>query len=325
MQHDAWFFVGIFAFIFLLWAATGGPSHPISFAGPYLSAPSPIGTGTYIGLPTAPFGIGGSNVTLPNPDTGSSYNPDTGSSYTGGSGSITGGGSLDNVDFGPPSSYRGLVTMSHYVSGAGSSNPDNEYVTISLSSSAKAPVTLSGWSLESGATGNAAIIPAGTEVPTSGSVEALQAIVLNPGDTAIVASGASPIGASFRENECIGYFAEYQQFSPALSSSCPSPTAEMLKNYPDYIRDAACINYIKTLPACTLEITPPTNVSYACAQVLENYLSYNGCVTEHQNDTNFKGKTWRVYLGRTSAMWRTQYEVVKLVDSSGNTVDAFSY
>lgn len=320
MEHDAWFFIGVFVFIFLIWVATGGPTHAISFDGPFISAPSPLGTGTYLSLPTAPFALGTSNIQLANPDTGS------GSSYvSSGSGSLTGGSSLDNVDFGPPSPYRGEVTLSHYVSGAGSSNPDDEYITLSLASNAPAPVTISGWSLESGASGNAATIPNATPVPMSGSIQALAPIVLNPGDTAIISSGESPIGASFRENECIGYFAEYQQFSPQLPDDCPSPTTELENYYPDYIRDTSCIQYVKTLPACTLEITPPPGIGGACGQFLENYLSYSGCVQAHQNDTDFNGTTWRIYLGRTTAMWRPEYEVVKLTDQNGATVDAFSY
>ena len=322
MQHDAWFFIGVFAFIFLIWVATGGPTHPISFAGPFLSAPSPLGTGTYIGLPRSPFGVGNSDVQLPNPDTGSSYTPDNG---IGGSATLTGGGSLAGVDFGPPSSYRGEVTMSHYVTGSGSTNPDNEYIELSLASNAHGPVTISGWSLESGASGNAVTIPNATAVPMSGSIQALQPIILNPGDRAIIASGESPIGASFRENECIGYFAEFQQFTPQLPDSCPSPTNELIAQYPGYIRDTACINYVKTLPACTLEITPPVGLSTACEQVLENYLSYNGCVQAHLNDVGFNGTSWRIYLGRTTPFWRTQHEIVKLLDKTGKTVDAFSY
>ncbi len=312
-MHDAWFFIGVFVFIFIIWIATGGPTHPISFSGPFLSAPSPLGSGTYIGLPHAEFGIGNSNVQLPNPDTGGSYS------------SVTSGTTLSGVSFGPPSSYRGLVTLSHYVSGA-AGDPQQEYVTISLSSDATSPVTLSGWSLESDATGNSVVIPEGTEVPMSGSIQALQPVILNPGDQAIVVSGRSPIGASFRENKCIGYFAEYQTFVPELSNSCPAPLDELKQFYgPDYIRDTACIQYVTNLPSCTLSITPPVGVSTACANFLENYLSYNGCVTAHQNDSDFKGTTWRVYLGRSTPMWRSQYEVVKLLDTSGNTVDAFSY
>jgi hypothetical protein len=311
MQHDAWFFIGVFAFIFIVWVATGGPAHPISFAGPFLSEPSPLGSGTYIGLPRAPFSIGASDVELVNPDTG------------GGSGGL---GSLQGVDFGTASAYRSEITLSHYVSSAGAHDPEDEYLKLSLSRSAPAPLDISGWKLESAASGNAAMIPEGTEVPTSGTVEALQPVVLQPGDTVIIDSGASPIGGSFRENECIGYFSQYQKFSPPLPNNCPAPSTELERFYgPGYIRDNACITYVATLNRCTLSISPPPGLTTACDNFLENYLSYNGCVDAHQDDSGFKSDTWRVYLGRSNAMWRTKNEVVKLLDQNGDTVDAFSY
>ena len=55
------------------------------------------------------------------------------------------------------------------------------------------------------------------------------------------------------------------------------------------------------------------------------YFNYNGCVDAHKNDADFMGNTWRVYLGRSSSMWRTKNELVKLLDKDGKTVDAFSY
>ena len=55
------------------------------------------------------------------------------------------------------------------------------------------------------------------------------------------------------------------------------------------------------------------------------YLNYNGCVAAHKNDADFEGNTWRIYLGRYFSMWRTQHEVVKLLDINSKTVDAFSY
>ncbi|HVW82955.1 MAG TPA: hypothetical protein VHC68_03375 [Candidatus Paceibacterota bacterium] len=311
MQHDAWFFIGVFAFIFLVWVATGGPTHPLSFSGPFLSEPSPLGSGTYIGLPRAPFGIGGSDIELANP----------------GSGGSSGGGPrpLKGVPFGTRSPYASEITLSHYVSGAGSSDPEHEYLQLSLSRSAKAPLTISGWELESAATGKAAVIPQGTEVPLSGTIQAIQPIVLQPGDSAIIGSGESPIGASFRENECIGYFGEFQQFYPSLPS-CPDPSDDLERFYgPDYIRDSACITYVASLNSCTLSISPPPGLTSACDSFLENYLSYNGCVSGHQSDSGFKRPTWRVYLGRSDSMWRTRNEVVKLLDQNGDTVDAFAY
>ena len=319
MEHDAWFFIGVFVFIFLIWIATGGPLHPIAYTGPTLEEPGALGGGTYLQLPQASYGIGSSVVSLPGSSNGGSVSGSLGSSGTPSS------SSLEGVVFGETSPYYGIVSMDHYVSGAGSSDPENEYVEISVSQNASVPVDLSGWTLESDASGNSSVIPKGTEVPTSGTINAAQDIVLVPGEQAMVISGQSPIGASFRENKCIGYFSSFQNFSPPLPQNCPAPSDELNSFYSDYIRDTACVDYVNTLSRCQVTLSPPVNVSGACQSFLIQYLNYNGCVTAHQNDADFKGDTWRVYLGRSDSMWLPQHEVVKLLDINGKTVDAFSY
>jgi hypothetical protein len=317
MEHDAWFFIGVFVFIFLIWIATGGPLHPIAFTGPRLAEPGALGGGTYLQLPRAPYGIGGSNVSLPGSSNGQSVPSGSGTpvpTFIGGS------------VFGASSPYRGKVSMSHYVSGAGSTDPKNEYIEIRVAQDAGVPVDLSEWTLESDASGNAVVIPKGTEVPTSGIVNAAQDIVLNPGEDAIIISGQSPIGASFRENKCIGYFSTFQSFSPSLPQNCPTPSDELASFYgPDYIRDAACIDYVNKLSRCQVALSPPVTVSGACQSFVVKYFNYNGCVDAHRADADFEGSTWRIYLGRTASMWRTQHEIVKLLDVKGKTVDAFSY
>ena len=315
-MHDAWFFIGVFVFIFLIWIATGGPLHPIAFTGPRLAEPGALGGGTYLSLPRAPFGIGGSDVSLLGSSDGSA------SSGSGSSLPTFAGGST----FGTPSPFRGIVSMNHYISGAGSADPKNEYLEISVPSSGSVPVNLSEWSLASDATGNSVNIPKGTEVPASGTINAVQDIVLAPGDRAMIISGQSPIGASFRENKCIGYFATFQNFSPSLPQNCPTPSDELSAFYgAGYIRDEACINYVNKLPRCQVTLSPPVSVSGVCQSFVVKYLNYNGCVEAHRNDPDFKGNTWRIYLGRTNSMWRTQRELVKLLDVTGKTVDAFSY
>ena len=314
MEHDAWFFIGVFAFIFLIWIAIGGPTHPIAFTGPTLSGPSPIGSGTYLQLPQAPFRIGSSNIYLPGSSSGASDSQTLLPTFTGGSG------------FGDPSSYRGIVVLNHYVSGANSSDPGNEYVEIAVAQNAGTPVDISGWTLASDATGNMSVIPKGTEMPISGTINAGQDIMIAPGNRALIISGRSPIGASFRENKCIGYFSNFQKFSPTLPQNCPVPSDELASFYGfGYIRDVFCIDYVKALPRCQIALTPPVNATGVCQNFLVTYLNYNGCISAHRNDTDFKGNTWRVYLGRTSPMWRTKYELVKLLDTNGKTVDAFSY
>ena len=317
-SHDAWFFVGIFVFIFLIWIATGGPLHPISFTGPTLSLPGALGGGSYLSLPHTSLGGSGSNVSLP----GSSHGESVSNNYSGSSLPVFVGGGV----FGTASMYRSIVSMSHFVSGASSVDPKNEYIEISVSPDASVPVDISGWSLSSDATGVSATIPKGTEVPTSGVVNAAQDIILAPGDHAILISGQSPIGASFRENKCIGYYSTFQKFSPSLPQNCPVPSSELASSYgSNYIRDAACIDYVNMLSRCQAVFTPPVGASSACQNFVVRYLNYNGCVTAHQNDADFAGTTWHVYLGRTNSMWRTQHELVKLIDTKGNTVDAFSY
>lgn len=312
--HDAWFFIGVFVFIFLIWIATGGPLHPLSFTGPTLAQPGALGGGTYLQLPRAPFVVGGATVSLP------------GSSNNSGSPATPVPTFVGGTVFGTPSPYRDIVRMNHNVSGAGGTNPGTEYIEIYVAQNAGIPVSLTGWKLLSEASGNSATIPRGTEMPTSGVVNAEQDIVLAPGTRAILVSGQSPIGASFRENKCIGYFSTFQRFSPSLPQNCPVPSDDLISFYgPTYIRDPFCIDQVNKISRCEVTLTPPSGVSNACQNFVMTYLNYNGCVAAHKNDANFEGNTWRIYLGRTNSMWRTKHEIVKLLDINGKTVDAFSY
>ena len=319
MEHDAWFFIGVFIFIFLVWIATGGPLHPLSFAGPRLAEPQELGGGTYLSLPRAPFGVGGNTVSLPGSSNGQggSLGPNAPGSGTGGTG---GSGALTN-----PSPYQNLVVMNHGVTGAGSSDPGQEYVQIYVPSGAGVAVDISGWQLVSDATGNSSYIPRGTEVPSSGIVNAVQDIVLTPGARAYIISGSSPIGGSFRENKCIAYFSNFQTFYPSLPQTCPYPNDEYDKYYQDPLRDSACTDYVNRLNRCQVVLTPPVNLSGACQSFLVNHFNYNSCATVHRQDSDFLGDTWHIYLGRTASMWRTRHEIVRLVDRDGKTVDAFSY
>lgn len=318
-MHDAWFFIGVFVFIFVIWIASGGPLHPLAFTGPRLALPDVLGGGTYLSLPRAPYGVGGSAVVLP----GSSDGLPRSAGYTGGGSQptypITGG------VFGPSSSYRGVIRMNRSISNAGS-DPKNEYVELYVAQDAGAPVSISGWTLVSEATGNSAVMPKGTEMPTNGVVNEAQDIILTPGKRAIIVSGTSPIGASFRENKCIGYFSTFQQFSPSLPQNCPAPSDELSTYYgAGYIRDVACIEAVNKVPRCQVTLSPPVGLSGVCQNFMIQYLNYNGCVGAHQHDADFKGDTWRVYLNRTTPLWRAKYEIVKLLDRDGKTVDAFSY
>lgn len=306
-MNDFLFVLGIFIFVFLLWLGNGGPLHPLAFTGPVLHS-------SQISLPRS-SGNRSSNLL------GSGVRTATENTVYHSKQQVA----ATTPVLGAPSPYRSIVTMRHYISGAGSSNPSHEYITLHLSTNS-APVDITGWKLESGVTGSAENIPKGTEVPRSGVVNAIEPIVLTPGSRAIISSGSSPIGASFRENICIGYFAHYQSFYPSLTLTCPVPLDELKKNYNgSYIRDTSCINYINKVSRCSLATTIPAGLSTACTNFAVNDLNYNGCVNLHQNEKDFEGDTWRVFLGRNKSMWRARNDVVKLLDAQGKVVDTFSY
>lgn len=312
MEHDAWFFVGIFAFIFLIWIATGGPTHTIAFTGPSLSQPQELGGGTYLGLPRAPFGIKSSSISSGGSrDSATNYKPII---------------DLSGVAFGDPSPYRGDIILSKQVSGASSTNARREYLRLSASRSLASPMNISGWKITSEATGKTGKIPQGAEVPTGGRVNSISNIVLSPGDRAYINTGGPLIGVSFKENKCTGYFAQYQDFIPSLSKNCPTPKSEFEEFYgPYYIRDESCIKYVNSLSRCTTVLYTPRELSSACKAFVKKYLNYNGCVAAHRNDDDFYSNTWRIYLGYSDALWRSKNEVIKLLDLNSKTVSAISY
>ncbi len=321
-MEDSTFILGIFAFMFLLWLITGGPTRPLSFAGPVLH--TTISTGGAINYRGSGTHFTNGQQRSPRADKSqieqkiSQINRQVQNLSK---------GVRHAVLFGSSSPYRGKVSLGDFVSGAGSTNPDKEYITLYVSSNINRGIDISGWKLESKTTGKVAIIPKGTNIPRSGIINAANPIVVTAGQRVIISSGQSPIGASFQENVCTGYFTEYQSFYPSLPRICPTPQNELKKFYrpQPYTRDLACIKKVQNIQRCTLIGTIPQGLTTSCSTFLTNYINYNGCVNAHEHDVSFLGNTWRIYLGRTQSMWRPQYETVKLLDAQGKTVDMFSY
>ena len=226
--------------------------------------------------------------------------------------------------FGEPSPHRGNVQLAgedHAMeSGA------DEYVTVEASSDNTAPVDITGWSLQSALTGVRAFLPRGADVFIVGAVNTQQDIYLDPDGSAVISSGPSPVGTSFRINACTGYLGGLQTFRPALSRDCPPPadalplTADNLRTYGD-----ACFDFVRELPLCTFPLAAPSSVSPACRIFLANNLSYNGCVQNHRYKTDFRHGAWRIYLGAGGELWRNSHDVIRLLDAEGRTVDVLTY
>lgn len=231
----------------------------------------------------------------------------------------------ETKNFGTPSPYKGTVRI--YQDSALETSPSAEYITLSASWSNTAPVDITGWSLQSALTGVRAFLPRGASVFYMGTVNTQSNIQLSPGVSAVVVSGYSPVGTSFRENICSGYLNQFQTFAPRLSERCPMPheiislTAENLNLYGE-----ACIDFARSLPACVSPVNDfPANTSAQCRNFIASKLSYNGCVDTYRYRSDFLHDSWRVYLSSSKELWRNTHDVIRLLDADGKTVDALTY
>lgn len=229
--------------------------------------------------------------------------------------------------FGTPSPHAKKVYLSNISRGAQSDSPREEYVSIAAGYGNTTPLNITGWSLQSVVSGIRVYIPSGVSPYVLGALNSASGIQLEPGASAVIASGSSPLGISFRENKCSGYLEQFQSFTPSLSAQCPTPSEEMpfsaanITMYGD-----ACIDAVSSLPSCRFYTgILPQGVSGACSAFIGERLSYNGCVRQHKIDSDFFVNVWRVYLDSPVELWRNTHDVIRLLDAEGRTVDVLTY
>jgi hypothetical protein len=254
------------------------------------------------------------------------------------------------------SSYKANIRIGKG-NAAYSIEPKDEYITIE--NIGDGPVNISGWKLTNNKSnrvyyaGNQTVHYASDEVvipqatgyiSPSGSYSQTQNIVLKPRETAIVTTGSIGVQSpykivSFKENECSGYIESLPQydFTPNLNMSCVSPSEEPgIQNF-----DRACKNFVGSLNSCTTPAFGQTNhyssdscdncvngqpaPSSQCLAFIKQHFSYEGCLAAHQNDADFSGNTWRVFLARKWELWDKEDEVISLYDQFGKLVDSTSY
>jgi hypothetical protein len=230
----------------------------------------------------------------------------------------------DLENFGESSRYRGAVRLSFGAARAPSAS--SEYLTILASSGNSGSVSLGGWSLMSLVSKQRYSLPLAASPYILGTLSSVAPPALLPGESAIIVSGRSPVGVSFRENTCSGYLSQLQSFTPPLNSSCPLPrdtvglSAGTLQQY-----GAECIDYIASLPQCRIPQTIPFSLSASCRILIANTFTYNGCVDAHRASIGFNTDTWRLYLGFPVELWNNTHDVIRLLDAEGRTVDGLVY
>jgi len=200
------------------------------------------------------------------------------------------------------------------------SDPQKQFIEIKASSQNDRPIRITGWSL-TGKNGLDIKIGQGAYLPYSAQVNPQQDIFLQKGETAVIVTGESPIGTSFRLNKCTGYFSQFQTFYPSLPKDCPQPGDE---NLPLNLNDQ-CLDYLDRMPRCEMKISIPPGLSNACQTYINDKINYKTCVEIHKNDSDFYQSEWRIYLGRKESLWKKQRETIILQDENKKIIDWISY
>jgi hypothetical protein len=234
---------------------------------------------------------------------------------------------IEAMNFGDPSPYADRVVLSGE-EGAKLYDPRTEYVALRAEFGNTAPIDMTGWSLQSALTGVRAFLPQAASPFIMGAINETRGVSLEPGGSAVVVSGQSPSGLSFRENICTGYLEQLQEFTPTLSSSCPTPS-ELLPLTPENLRTYGdtCFDYVRDLPACYFppSASLPPGLSPACRDFIVTNFTYNGCVANYRARASFALDSWRLYLGSPGELWRNSHDIIRLLDRDGRTVDVLTY
>jgi hypothetical protein len=223
----------------------------------------------------------------------------------------------------PPTTPQDILARSFALStrNAKSRNINEEYVEIIYTPAKNAaPIDISDWMMgdskgESYKLGSISLLPGISSITNQ------DRLVLKNSARIHVVTGRSPIGENFRLNKCAPYLSQYKTFTPRITDSCPSPSKEPGQ---DALGDT-CYKYIKTLSACRIPTNIPLFLDNTCREFIQKNASYDACVKNHKNDTDFYGDEYWVYLNRPEHIWSDVRDSVILKDARGSVVKSISY
>ena len=184
---------------------------------------------------------------------------------------------------------------------------------------------ITGWKLK-GKGGFDVAINGGTSfVYAEVNIQPQEDVYLKPGEKAVIITGTSPLGISFKLNKCAGYFEQFHEFAPKINTECPLLKNE---NLPSGLNDA-CLDYIDRVFSCQTIVSIPYTFSFKLSSSCQDYLlqnaNYKSCAEKHKGDADFYVPEWRIYLGRNEELWKKSREIITLYDDKNNIVDSVSY
>ncbi|HEY0908260.1 MAG TPA: hypothetical protein VGE35_02835 [Candidatus Paceibacterota bacterium] len=311
-----WFIWGLVGLAFI-WYLTGGTNSPDAHGGAYLKPPAPLDSGEAYGKYYAGSdGYGKTELDLP--DYPSIFLRNASSDLS------TFFISTKPVPKTPVASSLFAKNLAFDGTAGPKKDVDEEYVRVIASEKAKAPISISGFTLAGDSLDSSVAIPKAVNSLVLGTTGAKTDIVLAPGGRALISSERSPIGTSFRANMCTGYLDQFQTYTPALRDDCPEPAEELAHVGLD--SDQTCKDFVEKLPRCRIyQGTYPSNISASCKAFIVNKLNYNACAIDHRNDANYLKDEWRVFLDQPKELWDDKSDIIRLLDDKGKTVDSLIY
>lgn len=233
--------------------------------------------------------------------------------------------------------------------------PYEEYV--SIENNGDASVDITGWKLKNAKnerpyavggnlqyfSADEVVLPRASSFISPSGNNTYQNIILKKSERVIITTG--PIGVktpyaivNFKENKCSGYLEDLPEynFTPQLSMNCVRPSNEpgtkslevSCQKYLDSMRSCHTPKFETTDRrgnVCSNCVDGNSSLGSSCVAFIKSHFSYSGCIANHQNDSDFSGNTWRIFLGRTWELWADSHETISLWDFSGNLVDYKSY
>jgi len=210
------------------------------------------------------------------------------------------------------------------VAGAKKSEPSEEYLRIVANNNNTDAIPVSGLILRGNGFDTNSSIPKAVDRFVLGVTPTKSTVFLPASGRALVSSGRSPVGVSFRVNMCTGYLEQFQAYTPALRMECPEPLAEL--DRVGLANESSCAAFVKKIPRCQVyKGTLPSTLSAACKTFVTETLTYNGCVGDHTQDAGFYKDEWRLFLDETRELWKNAGEIIQLVDEENDTVDSLAY
>lgn len=230
-----------------------------------------------------------------------------------------------NSNFSPLKGKIGFDYNRSTYYGSGDKDAANqEYLSIKTERNVTEKIRITGLIIKSAVTGVKVEIGKGAYLYFSGVINSAQDIFLGPDETAYIITGRSPLGISFRVNKCLGYLSKNQNFTPYLSSNCPTVRNEPMPKAPNNLNDK-CLDYVESFPTCTAFTAGKLELSSECNNFLIEKANYSYCSQAHKNDKDFYENDWRIYLSRDETIWKSKRETIELLDQNEKLIDSVSY